>query len=234
MLGSMASVGYGPRMHSDSDRRFRRRWVGGTTIGWVVGFVVGLNVASSSEPLLGTGPLQSVLAYAVLGAFVGLVVGLMQWRVLRRRISQSGAWVTASVAGLGIAGGAGYGLAVLIFGYSRDLEDLANPAAIAGWALVTACGGAIAGLLQWRVLRSQVRQAGSWVAASTLGWGLSAAAMGTVAVASFRIAGDANPGLLWFLGAIVAAGIVLGVITGAAIARRLLEPSSSASFDAVD
>jgi uncharacterized membrane protein YfcA len=132
----------------------------------------------------------------------------------------------ASVAGLGIAGGAGYGLAVLIFGYSRDLEDLASPAAIVGWTLVAACGGAIAGLLQWRVLRSQVRQAGSWVAASTIGWGLSTAAMGTVAVASFRIVGDSNPGILWFLAAILAAGIVLGVITGAAIVRRLIEPSS--------
>ena len=222
----MESLGYGPTMHSDSDRRFQRRWVGGTTIGWVVGFVVGLNVASSSDSLLGTGPLQSVLAYSVAGGFVGLLVGLMQWRVLRRRISQSGAWVVASAAGLGIAGGAGYGLAVLIFGYSRDLEDLASPAAIVGWTLVTACGGAIAGLLQWRVLRSQVRQAGSWVAASTIGWGLSTAAMGTVVVASFRIVGEANPGILWFLAAILAAGIVLGVITGAAIVRLLIEPSS--------
>ncbi len=221
----MNSVGYGQAVHSDSDRRFWRRWVGGTTIGWVVGFVVGLNVASSSEPLLGTGPLQSVLAYSIFGGFVGLAVGVMQWRVLRRRISQSGAWVAASAAGPGIAGGAGYGLAVLILGYSEDLEDLVSPAAVLGWTLVTACGGAIAGLLQWRVLRSQIRTAGSWVAASTIGWGLSTAAMGTVVVASFRIAGDANPGLLWLLGAIVAAGIVLGVTTGAAIVRRLVEPS---------
>jgi hypothetical protein len=131
----------------------------------------------------------------------------------------------ASVAGLGIAGGVGYGLAVLVFGYSEDLEDIGSPAAVLAWTLVTACGGAIAGLLQRRVLRSQVRQAGSWVAASTLGWGLSTAAMGTVVVARFRIVGEANPGVLWFLGAIVAAGIVLGVITGASILRRLTEPS---------
>ncbi len=212
-------------MHSDSDRRFRRLWVGGTTAGWFAGFLVGLNVAGSLEPLVGTGPVQGVLAYSVFGVFVGLAVGLMQWRVLRKRVSGSGAWVTASAAGLGIAGGAGYGVAVLIFGYSEELEELGSLAAIVGWTLVTACGGAIAGLLQWRVLRSQVRRAGSWVAASAVGWGLSAAAMGTVVVASLRIVGDANPGLLWFLGAIVAGGIVLGVTTGAAMVRRLIEPN---------
>lgn len=221
----MDAIGYGQSMHSDSDRRFFRLWVGGTTIGWLAGFIVGLNVASSLEPLIGTGPVQGVLAYSVLGAFLGLAVGLIQWQVLRRRVSRSGAWVAASAAGLGIAGGAGYGLAVLIFGYSQDLEDLGSLAAIVGWTLVTASGGAIIGLLQRRVLRSQVRRAGSWVVASTVGWGLSTAAMGTVVVASFEIVGDPNPGPLRVLGALVAAGIVLGVTTGAAIVRRLNEPS---------
>lgn len=229
MLGLVASVGYGASVQRDSDRRFRRLWVGGTTVGWFAGFIVGLNVASSLEPLLGMGPLQGVLAYFVFGAFLGLAVGLMQWRVLRRRVARSGTWATASAAGLGIAGSAGYGVAVLIFGYSEGLEDIGSVAAIVGWTLVSACGGAIAGLMQSRVLRSQARRTRSWVVPSTVGWGLSTAAMTTVVVAGLRIVGSPNPGALWLLASLVVAGIVLGVTTGAAMLRRLNELSSAYS-----
>jgi hypothetical protein len=53
--------------------------------------------------------------------------------------------------------------------------------------------------------------------------------MTTVIVAGLRIVGSPNPGALWLLASLVVAGIVLGVTTGAAMLRRLSEPSSASS-----
>jgi hypothetical protein len=74
-----------------------------------------------------------VLAYFILGAILGATVGLAQWLVLRRRVSGTGWWVLASAAGIGLAGGVGYGIAVLMFGYSEGLEDLGSFPALLGW-----------------------------------------------------------------------------------------------------
>jgi hypothetical protein len=48
---------------------------------------------------------------------------------------------------MGIAGGAGYGVAVLVFGYSEGLEDLGSAGAVVGWMLAAAFGGIATGLI---------------------------------------------------------------------------------------
>ncbi len=214
---------------SQDERAFWRRWVAASTVGWLVGFLAGFVLASSLEPVIGTGARQGVLGYFVLGAFLGSGVGLMQWLVLRKRIPVSGRWITASATGLAVAGGVGYGAAVLAFGFSEDLEGIGSIASLLSWTLVAGAGGALAGVLQWRVLRRQVRLAGRWVLASIAGWGLGMAVAAGVMVAGFQfmIATGAQPfGVvpLSFLGGLIAGGVVLGAITGTAMVRLFREP----------
>ncbi len=208
------------RKADDGNQRFRRRWALGTMAGWFGGFLLGFVVADSFSPVLGAGPWQGVLAYFILGACLGAMVGLVQWRILRRRISGTGSWVVASAAGMGLAGGAGYGIAVLLFGYSEDLEDLGSFAGVLGWAVVVAVGGALVGGLQSRALRGRVARAGRWVLGSSVGWGLSMAAAGTVMASGYKLFGG-HPTLLLFLGGLAVGGATFGVISGVAIARLL-------------
>lgn len=100
-------------------------------------------------------------ALVVLGGLIGLAVGGAQWWVLREHQIAARWWVLSSA--LGAIGGllAGFALARASgnFGF-LNLWDT---------ALV---GGGI-GVAQWLILRRSIRQAGWWVLASTLGWGIA-------------------------------------------------------------
>jgi hypothetical protein len=205
------------------------RWTLVTGAGWFAGFFAGFVLAGALEPIVGRGPAQSVVAYGILGAFLGAGVGLLQWLILRSRFAGSGAWVWAGAIGMGLAGNAGYGIAVLIFGYSEGLEDLGSATAVAGWMLAAAFGGVVTGLLQRRVLSRHRRGAGWWVPATAAGWTLSIAAFGSVGVLGTRLAPAGSPvGAGWFFLGLIAGGLVLGVATGTAIGRLLsLKPGAS-------
>jgi hypothetical protein len=83
----------------------------------------------------------------------GLVIGGLQWVVLRQRVPQTGWWVLASTAGW-----------------------------TGGWAIVNvsvrpefgfltgAVLGAAMGIAQWLFLRRHFYQAGWWILVSVLGW----------------------------------------------------------------
>jgi hypothetical protein len=85
-------------------------------------------------------------------------------------------------------------------------------AALMGWTMVVAFGGAVTGLLQWLVLRGQVSRAGWWMLASTVGWGLSMAAAGAFEV------------LTCGLFALPVGGAVLGAVTGGALVWLFRQP----------
>jgi len=197
----------------------RLRWTLMTSAGWFLGFFGGFVIAGAFEPLVGRGAIQSVGAYGLLGACTGAGVGLMQWLVLRKRIAGISAWVSASAIGMGLAGSGGYGIAVLLFGYSEGLEDLGSAAAVVGWMLAAGLGGVMTGLLQQRVLSRYLRNAGWWVPASTLAWALSVAAFGSMGVlATGRVPEDSPVGPGWFFAGLIAGGVALGISSSVAIA----------------
>jgi hypothetical protein len=207
----------------------RLRWTLVTSAGWFAGFFGGFVLAGAFEPILGTGPLQSTAGYAFLGLCLGAGVGLMQWLVLRKCIAATSWWVLAGAIGMSVAGGAGYGVAVLIFGYSEGLEDLGSGAAVVGWALAAAFGGAVTGLLQRGALSRHLRRPGRWVPASAVGWALSIAAFGSMGVLGTHLVAEGAPvGAGWFFAGLIAGGLVLGVVTGAALARLSSPPAGQA------
>ncbi len=73
-------------------------------------------------------------------------------------------------------------------------------------------GGAVAGALQWLVLRGRLARAGWWIAASTVGW-----AVGGIMLEAGRAGVAALPGEIpgWFLGGFLGGfGVVGGVVAG--------------------
>ena len=157
-------------------------WVLATTVGWFSGFIVGSVGGYAVMEILPSYGNVALVAWG--GVVLGAGVGIFQWLVLRRRVSRAGWWVLASI--LGLAGGAVVGTtAVALAG-----GDPTTWGVVGGWVV----GGAMAGLMQWFVLRRQVSRAGWWVLASTVGW----------AVSSY--------------------GVVLGAVTGIAVVWLLRQP----------
>ena len=188
------------------------QWVLASTVGYFVGWLMGFVLYYVPGGLI-AGELGRLLQYFMLGAALGFGVSLMQWLILRRRVTKAGRWVLASTASFAVAGGGGYGAAAVIFGFSEGMEGFLSSAEFLGWTVIVALGGAVTGILQWLVLRAQISRAGWWVLASTVGWGLSMAVMG-----AFTVVG-ADPALGLPVG-----GAVQGAVTGGALVWLLRQP----------
>lgn len=115
------------------------QWVMATTLGWIVG--------------------------AALGELsIGLVVGALQWLVLRLHIRRAGWWGLVTAAAWAVT---------WLPATAAVPPDLG--------ILIGALIGAALGTLQWLILRDQVYQAAWWIVISSLAWtiGLSGL-MGTL------------------------------------------------------
>ena len=187
---------------------FWLQWVLASAVGWFVSFFFGWILSDIIGDFIGSGVLLGILAYSILGAVLGSGVSLMQSLVLGRRVSRAGWWVWASTVGFAVAGGGGYGAAVVAFDYSHVIGGLGSFTVVLRWIMVVALGGAMTGILQWLVLRGQVFRAGWWVLASTVGWGLSMAVVGAFLVVDVGF---------WSLFGLPVGGAVLGVVSGGAL-----------------
>ena len=177
---------------------FWLQWVLASTVGVFVGILgCGFMVFVLNRYDVPGGPVGPGL----FGIVFGIVVGVLQWLVLRRRVSGAGWWVLASAA-------AGYGII--------QSGVLGPPASLSfGALLFMTGGGAVTGTLQWLVLRGQVSRAGWWVLASTVGWGLVGAVLGAFPWG----VGDTDAHV-----ALVVTAAVLGAVTGGALVWLLRQP----------
>ena len=125
-------------------------WILASTVGGISGFALAMAILD----LLGTRA-RPALAGIVVYALFWMGIGTGQWFVLRRRVPSAGYWIAASAAG-GVLTSAG----IVIWPNP--------PNVVVGLIGITA----LLGLLQWLVLRRSVRQAGWWVLASPVGYGL--------------------------------------------------------------
>ena len=89
-------------------------------------------------------------------AWGAVLVGGLEWLLLRRYVERAIRWVPASLGASAVVG-------IVVFGVGAFHAD-------AGWIAGTGLFGTAAGVLQWLVLRGQVPGAGWWVVASTVGW----------------------------------------------------------------
>ena len=173
---------------AEHDRRLFGKWMLASGIGYPLGLLVAFPLSYGLVNRVY--PKESNL---ILGLCIGLVVGLLQWRVLRRRADISARWVGASALGMAIPFVLLVLLAELGFGPVRLFaHPMLND--VVALAIPMAFGGLLTGLLQVPLLKPFGDRAPLWIAVSTVAWGIS-------------IFG------LWL------GGVILGVVTGAALRR---------------
>lgn len=100
----------------------------------------------------------------LLATLTGLLVGWLQWLVLRRYLAGAAWWIAAVALGIGVNHA---------FFDGAPLADFAP--------LFVVISGLVLGLVQWLVLRNRVSQAAWWIPVSLVGWYL-AWLLGTLAL----------------------------------------------------
>ncbi len=178
-----------------------RGWLRATSLGWLLGVPCILVLALVGEAIEIGG------AQVLVGLGMGSAVGLLQGRAMRPVLGDAWPWLVAS--------GVGLALPFLV----------ADIAALREWELryslqwCVTIGGVIVGAWQALLLRARVRGTAWWLAASALGWTLA----GTAARAADALTGNTSArgiaGALLFLVIVAAGGVVLGLVTGAALPR---------------
>jgi hypothetical protein len=182
--------------------------------------VIGLGVAEGFGHAAGrTAGLVSADAMIVAGALEGAIVGLAQWRVLRRVFPslEGGQWMRWTALGAAIAWAFGV-LPSVMLGQSEVhvSADIAQMSGMIKYTLAAAMGGvlgAVLGIPQWHVLRRQVRGAAMWVPANALAWMVGVPVI--FAAASSVASGASLPWLMLVAGlAFALAGAIVGGIHG--------------------
>ncbi len=142
-------------------------WVAGTTTGSLVGTLLAytlLIVASKwLGPLSTWSGLMKVVIWAAAGGVVGLLMGVLQVRVLSPYLPDSGRWIWATIAGLVLA----FGLAEMI-ALDTNLESREGEARAWIELIQRVITGGSLGVFQRRILQRWSHRAGWWPVLSAL------------------------------------------------------------------
>jgi hypothetical protein len=94
---------------------------------------------------------------------VGLLIGILQYGLLRHYLPRMGWWVLATTAGwlLGV-------FLIVLSGWLKFIDETFN------LDLAFLLMGLAIGIGQWLLLRQRLPQAGWWIGANVMGWGLLA------------------------------------------------------------
>jgi hypothetical protein len=235
MLKSLAQP---KRLHDTPARpglRLWRDWVVANALGELVGLgaaaVIGALLAGIFDATLGAvAGVTLAVTLILLGTFEGVVVGLAQWRVLRRPFPElrRRSWIAASAAGalaawtLGMIPSTLADFGAAAGGAPPEIDDtlMYGLAAAMGAAL-----GPILGVPQWLVLRRHARRALWWIPANAAAWalGMPVVFVGASAPPAGGLPGIIAVGLL----TATAAGAVVGAVHGLALVWLARQPRPS-------
>lgn len=178
------------------DRGLIVSWTRVTWLGWLIGVPM-IIVLSLIGEMLGIGGVQFIV-----GAGMGIGIGFMQARVMRKILEHPALWVWSSIVGLAAP--------FLV----TDLAKAVGFNLPYSLPVAVTVAGLIVGIWQATILSSRVRQAGWWIAACALGWALAA---GLASIADWLPRAYGIVGILGaaiYLGIVAAGGLVLGLVTG--------------------
>jgi len=204
---------------------FWLKWVLATTVGFsictIVFFILGKFVAF----MIGyphEDPFFYHLAYNIYFIVVCTGVGIIQWLILRRRVSRVGWWAPAMVVGFVLTFVLLYALPIT---RNYFLSSEHSFSFILVWSIRLALGGTLAGVFQWFFLRRHISRAGWWVLASAVGWSLGAMVCWLGDLFLFKWIypiGPASSFLERFLHILNASGLLFGIIMGAVTGGALV------------
>ncbi len=173
--------------------RFWPLWIIMTSVGWIVGWCVGLTLG---HIMFGT---------AMIAICISAEVSLLQWPIIPHVSPRSTWWAPAGLVGMAVP----LVLYTLIGSHALALD--------LHWLPVVVVGGTCVGLLQQRDLRQLFPCSWWWALASAMGWALSL----LVFIALDTIWPHLDSELGYILLVTVPPGIVMGVITGGALLWHL-------------
>jgi len=207
--------------------RLRWQWILANALGELVGlgatFAIGFGLFSGLADTPGIGAaLLSAGLMTTTGVLEGGVVGYAQWLVLRKAIPSIGwrPWVIATIIGAVIAWFFGsIPMTLMSLSQLTTSTPASEPTQTVVLLLAAGMGliaGAILSVVQWRVLRKQVRKAWLWLPANALAW---AAGMPIIfaAVDLAQLAGSIAGSLIVMAAGITLAGAIVGAIHGLAL-----------------
>jgi hypothetical protein len=188
------------------------------------GLWLGWTLATALGMLIGHLPLIPLVDNMDLGVariiaplFAGLLVGLAQWTVLRGYLTRSSDWI--------LAGGASWAAAYAIGLFL--IQSLTGSTLIGLISYVLF--GLVVALLQWPILRREIPNVWSWIAANVIGWTIgffaSQLLVGLIFSPDFY-----NQGLITAISTGVA-GLVAGAITGLALVWIVRQPSAGCTIN---
>ncbi|UCC63498.1 MAG: hypothetical protein JSV36_00070 [Anaerolineae bacterium] len=158
------------------------RWVVANALAEMLGlgatFAVGVLIVTRLGDPRGLAAIGMMLLMTVSGVLEGLVVGLLQWAVLRQPFPQvtRHSWLVATLVGALVAWFLGSLPATLMdMGADRPQASAQEPETWVMLAMAAAMGlflGLILGVPQWRVLRHAVDKAWVWLPANSAAWAL--------------------------------------------------------------
>jgi hypothetical protein len=205
------------------------RWIGANALAETFGlgatlaidFVILSYIGGARSALI---TLLGILTLAASGAIEGVVVGLLQWSVLRRpfpAISRR-AWVGATIVGAVVAWFFGaLPSSLMDMSAQQTGAPIQEPQAATVLLLAAAMGlilGGVLGYPQWRVLRGAVHGAWLWLPANCAAW-----AVGMPAIfAAIDLAQQSNSvagALATIALGLLVAGALVGAVHGAALVR---------------
>jgi len=205
---------------------FWLKWVLATTVGFSISIFILHILFSVVGEMLGDIPDNSFIAQladnmlftlAVYLIPAGAGAGIIQWLILRRRVSRVGWWAPAMVAGFFLAFVLLYALSITFKGhYTNMLPEHIMP------FVFLALGGTLAGVFQWFFMRKHISQAGWWVLASAVGWSLGTAVWRLGDWFLYEWVGFRPGGLFEFLHILNASGLLFGIIMGAVTGGALV------------
>jgi hypothetical protein len=140
---------------------------------------------------------------AILGALLGMTTGFAQWLVLRRHIPNMRLWgvvtLIGTAAGLAIGWPLRWIMLWVLYNQQGELYQAIHGEVgmVLGWSLAGVLTGALAGGLQWLILRRKVHKAAWWILASgiamavglSVGWTIEREMLGDVGTAVSGAAG---------------------------------------------
>jgi hypothetical protein len=208
------------------------RWVGANALAEMLGLgatfaldiLILARVAAASSALAS---LAGIVLMAATGAIEGTVVGLFQWRVLRRPFPSitRRAWVIATIVGAVIAWFLGSLPSTLIdMGGQQTGAASQEPPAIVVSLLAGGMGlflGAVLGIPQWLVLRRVVKGAWLWIPANCLAWALGMPVIFAMVDRAYAVyaAGSIAGAVVVLAGTLALAGAVVGAVHGLALVK---------------